>query len=202
MFKVTHEIFSETNIIKILAFLIATYLLCYVGVFCNRQSSFLWVPNVPFSPTYSLIRVKQTWCRASEQNRRKASPILYFTFQYIDDVLLLNDYMLGGFVNHIYHNALETKNTTDTARSVSCLDLHMELEFVCQCVVCSSSTCEFWLPLWYLQTILTVAIVTKLTITEYLCHRWPRICSVCHSQNHVLPGSFMTHLYHWIFIKS
>lgn len=38
MFKVTHEIFSETNIIKILAFLIATYLLCYVGVFCNRQS--------------------------------------------------------------------------------------------------------------------------------------------------------------------
>ena len=23
------------------------------------------------------------------------------------------------------------------------------------CVVCSSSICEFWLPLWYLQTILT-----------------------------------------------
>jgi len=36
---------------------------------------------------------------------------------------------------------------------------------------------------------------TWLTVTEWLCHKWPRICSVCHTHNPVL-SSFMA--YHWV----
>jgi hypothetical protein len=35
-------------------------------------------------------------------------------------------------------------------------------------------------------------IMTWLTVTEYLCHKWPRICSVCRNHNPVL-SSFMTY---------
>jgi hypothetical protein len=41
----------------------------------------------------------------------------------------------------------------------------------------------------------SVATMTWLTITEYLCHKWPRICSVC---NHAL-SLFMTW---WKFTKN
>jgi hypothetical protein len=39
-----------------------------------------------------------------------------------------------------------------------------------------------------------------LTVTEYLCHIWPRICSSCHSHNTTSLSSFMIH--HRIFNKS
>ena len=41
-----------------------------------------------------------------------------------------------------------------------------------------------------------VAFVTLLTVMEYLCHRWPRICSTCPSHNAVTFYSFMN--YHWV----
>ena len=47
---------------------------------------------------------------------------------------------------------------------------------------------------------LYVTIMARLTITEYLCHKWPRICSVCRRHNPVILSSFMT--YNHIFNKS
>jgi hypothetical protein len=41
--------------------------------------------------------------------------------------------------------------------------------------------------------------MTCLTLTEYLCYKWPRICSVTRNHNLVL-SSFMT--YHRVFDKS
>jgi hypothetical protein len=41
--------------------------------------------------------------------------------------------------------------------------------------------------------------MTWLTVTEYLCHKWPRICSTCHQHYQVL-SSFMT--YHRICNQS
>ena len=38
----------------------------------------------------------------------------------------------------------------------------------------------------------TVANLTWLTAMEYLCHKWPRICSICHKLFPVL-SSFMTY---------
>jgi hypothetical protein len=36
------------------------------------------------------------------------------------------------------------------------------------------------------------ATMTGLTVTEYLCHKWPRICSIYGNHNPVL-SSFMTY---------
>ena len=41
--------------------------------------------------------------------------------------------------------------------------------------------------------------MTWLTVTEYLYHKWPEICSICPNHNPVL-SSFMT--YHWACNKS
>jgi hypothetical protein len=48
-------------------------------------------------------------------------------FRYIDDVLSLDNSRFGDFVDRIYPNELEIKDTTDTDRSVSYLDLHLEI---------------------------------------------------------------------------
>jgi hypothetical protein len=51
-----------------------------------------------------------------------------FTFRYLDDVQLsLNDSRFGDFVDRIYPIELGIKDTTDTDRSASYLDLHIEI---------------------------------------------------------------------------
>ena len=40
-----------------------------------------------------------------------------------------------------------------------------------------------------------VATMTWLSVMEYLCHKWPRICSTCHKHFPVL-SSFAT--YYWV----
>ena len=49
------------------------------------------------------------------------------TFRYIDDVLSLNNARLGDFVDRINPIELEIKDTTNTDRSDSYLDLHLEI---------------------------------------------------------------------------
>ena len=51
-----------------------------------------------------------------------------FTFRYTDDVLSLNNSRFGDFVNRIYPIELEIKDTTDTDRSASYLDLYLEID--------------------------------------------------------------------------
>jgi hypothetical protein len=50
-----------------------------------------------------------------------------FNFRYIDDVFSLNNSRFGDFVDHIYPIELEI-DTTDTDRSASYLDLHLEID--------------------------------------------------------------------------
>jgi hypothetical protein len=49
-------------------------------------------------------------------------------FNFIDDVLSLNNSRFGDFVDRIYPIELEIKDTTDTDRSASYLDLHLEID--------------------------------------------------------------------------
>jgi len=60
-------------------------------------------------------------------NKKKLDQSFNFTFRYIDDVLSLNSSRFGDFVDRIYPIELEIKDTTDTDRSASYLDLHLEL---------------------------------------------------------------------------
>lgn len=50
------------------------------------------------------------------------------TFRYIDDVLSLNNSKFGDYVDCIYPIELEITDTTDTIKSASYLDLHLEID--------------------------------------------------------------------------
>ena len=71
---------------------------------------------------------KQTSYRGFSRKKKKLARSFYFTLRYIDDVLSLNNSRLGDFVDLIYHIELEIKDTTDTDRSASYLDLHLEID--------------------------------------------------------------------------
>ena len=81
-----------------------------------------------FFPTCSIIRVMQTSFRGFSRKSKKKLPRSFnFTFCYIDYVLSLYNSRFGDFVDRIYPIELEIKDTTDTDRSASYLDLHLEI---------------------------------------------------------------------------
>ena len=63
-----------------------------------------------------------------KQNGKKLARSFNFTFRYLDDVLSLVNSKFGDFVDRIYPMELEIKDTTDTDRSTSYLDLHLEID--------------------------------------------------------------------------
>ena len=66
--------------------------------------------------------------RLQDKNEKNLTQSFNFTFRYIDDVLSLNNSTFGDFVDFIYPIELEIKDTTDTDRSASYLDLHIEID--------------------------------------------------------------------------
>ena len=86
----------------------------------------LWVQTVLlFPPICSFIRMRQTSYRGfSRKIEKKLARSFNFTFRYIGDVLSLNNSRFGDFVDPI---ELEIKDTTDTYRSASYIDLHIEI---------------------------------------------------------------------------
>ena len=59
---------------------------------------------------------------------RKLAQIFYFSFHYIDDVLSLNNSRFSDYLHCIYPNELKVKDTTDTPKSTSYLDLHLKID--------------------------------------------------------------------------
>ena len=66
--------------------------------------------------------------RLLKKNEKKLARSFNFMFRYIDYVISLNNSRFGDFVDRIYPIYLETKDTTDAHRSVSFLDLHLEID--------------------------------------------------------------------------
>ena len=48
-------------------------------------------------------------------------------YRYVDDVLPLNNSRFGDYLHLIYRNELEIKNATDTQKSASYVDFHLEI---------------------------------------------------------------------------
>ena len=67
-----------------------------------------------------------------KKNEKKLTRFFNITFRYIDDVISLNNSRFGDFVDRIYPIELEIKDTTDTNRSASYLDLHIEIDSECR----------------------------------------------------------------------
>ena len=62
-----------------------------------------------------------------KKNEKKLAQSFNFTFRYIDDVFSLNNSKFGDFVDRFYPIEREIKDTTNTDRSASYLDIHSEL---------------------------------------------------------------------------
>ena len=93
----------------------------------SSQSVYLWLHTLL---TYFLLYSYELdfiqWLL--KKNEKKPAQSFNFTFRYIDDVLSLSNSGLGDFVDHIYPIELELKDTTDTDRSASYLDIHLEMD--------------------------------------------------------------------------
>ena len=63
-----------------------------------------------------------------KKSKKKLARSFNFTFRYIDDVLSRSNSRFSDFVDRIYSIELELKDTTDTNRSDSCHDLHLEID--------------------------------------------------------------------------
>ena len=63
-----------------------------------------------------------------KKNEKKLARSFNFTFHYTDVVLSLNNSKFGDFVDRIYPIELDIKDTTDTDRSASYLDLYLEID--------------------------------------------------------------------------
>ena len=71
--------------------------------------------------------------RLLTKNENKLTRSFNFTFCYIDDVYSRNNSTLGDFVDCIYHNEFEIKDTTYKDMSASYLDIE-ELPFMCSII--------------------------------------------------------------------
>jgi hypothetical protein len=66
--------------------------------------------------------------RLIKKSEKKLTRSSSFTFRYIDDVLTLNNSKFGDFIDRIYPNELEIKDTIDRDRSASYLDLYLKID--------------------------------------------------------------------------
>jgi hypothetical protein len=67
-------------------------------------------------------------CDYLKKNEKKLARSYNFTFRYIDGILSLYNSRFDDFVHRIYPIELEIKDTTDTHKSASYLDLHLEID--------------------------------------------------------------------------
>ena len=100
-----------------------------MDVFFNRQSAYLWVNNAPLLADLFLYSYEANLIRGPlKKNEDKLSGYFKFTFLNMDDVLSLNNSMLGDFVHRIYHIEFEVKDNKHTDRLASYLDIRLEID--------------------------------------------------------------------------
>ena len=99
-----------------------TYLLSLVGIPIGTNCAPLLADLFLYSYETDFIQ------GLLKKNEKKLARSFNFTFCYIDDVLSLNNSRFGDFVNRIYPIELEIKDTTDTDKSASYPDLHLEID--------------------------------------------------------------------------
>ena len=122
--------FSETDIINMLDFVIDNIFVMFGGrVFQQTVGIPMGTNCAPLLADLFLYSYEANFIQELLQNKDKKLAISFnFTFRYIDDVLSLNNPKFGDYVDRIYPIELEIKDTTDTARSASYLDLHLEID--------------------------------------------------------------------------
>jgi hypothetical protein len=122
--------FSETDIFNMLEFLIDNIFVMFGGrIFQQTVGMPMGTNCAPLLADLFLNSYEADFIQGLlKKNEKKLARSFNFTFRYIDDVLSLNNFRFGDFVDRIYPIELEIKDTTDADRSASYLDLHLEID--------------------------------------------------------------------------
>jgi hypothetical protein len=122
--------FSETDIFNMLEFLIDNIFIKFGGrVFQQTVGIPMCTNCAPLLADLFLYSYEAYFIQGLlKTNEMKLARSFNSTSCYIDDVLSLHNSRFGDFVDRIYPIGLEIKNTTDTDRSASYLDLHLEID--------------------------------------------------------------------------
>jgi hypothetical protein len=98
------------------------------GCFYKRLV-FQWVRIAPLLADLFLHAYEADFLQWFFKNKdRKLAQTFNSSFCYIDDVLSLNNSRFGDYLHRIYPNELQVKDTTDTQKSASYLDLPLEID--------------------------------------------------------------------------
>ena len=112
---------------------LTTYLLRSEDVVFNRLSAFIPMRTncTPFLVDLFLFYYEAYYIQNLLTKKDKKLAIsVNFPFRYIHDVLSINNSKFGDYVERIYTIKLEIKDTTDTVKSASYLDWHLEIDNV------------------------------------------------------------------------
>jgi hypothetical protein len=96
-------------------------------VFFNRQSAYPCGNCAPHLADLLCYSYEADFIPC-KKNEKKVARSFNYTFRYIDDVLSLNNSRFGDIVDRFYPIELEIKDATDTDRSASHLDIHLEID--------------------------------------------------------------------------
>jgi hypothetical protein len=122
--------YSEDDICGMLDFLIDNIFVMFGGrVFQQTVGIPMGTNCAPLLADLFLYSYEADFIQSLLQRKeKKLAQSFGFTFRYIDDVLSLNNSKFGDYVDLIYPIELEIKDTTETERSASYLDLHLEID--------------------------------------------------------------------------
>ena len=117
--------FSETDIFNMLKFLIDNIFVMFGGgVFQQTVGIPMDTNCAPLLADLFLYSYEADFIQGLlKKNEKKLARSFNLTYRYIDVVLSRNNSMFGDFVDRIYPIELEIKNTTNTYKSASNLDL-------------------------------------------------------------------------------
>ena len=100
-----------------------------IFVLFSKQLVFQWIRIVPNYSSIFLPAYEEKFLQGLLKNKdRKLAQTFNSSFRYIVDVLSLNNSRFGDYLHRIYPNELEVKDTSDTQKYASYLDLHLEID--------------------------------------------------------------------------
>ena len=121
--------YTETDIIGMLEFLIDNIFVEFGGQIFQQTIGIPMGTNcAPLLADLFLYSYEAEFIQMLQrQGQKKLASSFNFTYRYIDDVLSLNNSNFSDYLHCIYPKELEIKETTETNKSATYLDLHLEI---------------------------------------------------------------------------
>ena len=121
--------YTEDDIVNMLNFLIDNIFVEFAGQIFQQTVGIPMGTNcAPLLADLYLYSYEAAFIQdLMNRGHKKQAQSFNFTYRYIDDVLSLNNKAFGDYLNVIYPDELEIKDTTESSRSASYLDILLQI---------------------------------------------------------------------------